>query len=282
VVGRTRFTRAIVVALVAAFAAAAVAGAASARSHSKHPSAAASGPVTMWDGAGALLWHPSAVDPAQFGATLRAAGFGWAAVYFGEAGVAHPPSAEWIARFRQASGLPVGGWSVLGDDPEADAAVATQGIAQYGFSFYIADAESTDPAQPQRSADFVAAFRAAEPTLPAGLSSLCHAEGVGLAPWAQAGFAFLPQAYVNDFGTGVSPSACVQAAAPWFPISQVHPTVASYRGLLGTVKPRSFTHLLKQAGTIGFSIFPAEAGMTAKNWQAYGQAIAKLHIAVAG
>jgi hypothetical protein len=277
-----RIARVAVVALVAVLAAATAAGAASARSHGKHPAAAPTGSATVWDGAGALLWHPTAVDPAQFGATLRAAGFGWAAVYFGEAGVAHPPSTEWIARFRQASGLPVGGWTVLGDDPAADAAVATQGIAQYGFSFYIADAESTDPAQPQRSADFVAAFRAAEPTLPAALSSLCHADGVGLAPWAQAGFAFLPQAYVNDFGVGVSPSACVQAAAPWFPRSQVHPTVASYKGQLGTTKARHFAKLLKQAGTTGFSIFPAEAGMTAKSWQAYGQAIAKMHIAVAG
>lgn len=258
-----------------------VAGMSPASSRASRPSTPAA-PLTLWNHAGAILWHPSAVDPVQFGQTLHNEGFGWAAVYFGKDGVADPPDPTWIAKFRQASGLPVGGWSVLGNDPAADATLATQAIAGDGFSFYIADAESTDPAQPQRSADFVAAFRAAEPTLPAGLSSLCDAEGVGLAPWAKAGFAFLPQAYVNDFGLAVSPSVCVHAASPWFPRSAVHPTVASYHGQMGTVKPGHWARLLAQAGTTGFSIYPAEAGMTAKRWQTYGKSIGKYHIAVTG
>jgi len=233
----------------------------------------------MWDEAGAFVVHPHDVDPTVLGQALRAAGFGWVAIGLGQAGTPEPLDADWISRFRQASGgLAVGGWSVLDDDPAADAAFAAQAIQQDGLSFYIADAEeSYQEVSPQRSEAFVAAFRAAEPNLTAGLSSLCDAQGIGLAPWALAGFAFLPQAYVNDFGQAVIPAACVRAAAPFFSLSQVHPTVASYRGR-HRVKPGKFVHLLAQARTFGFSVYPADEA-TAATWQAYGQAIASKHIA---
>jgi hypothetical protein len=110
------------------------------------------------------------------------------------------------------------------------------------------------------------------------LSSLCDAQGIGLQPWAAAGFAFLPQAYVNDFGSAVSPTECVRTAAPFAP-SQVHPTVGSYRGQKGWVAAQTYTRLLAQAGTTGFSVYLAETNMTAQSWQAYGSAIASLHIA---
>jgi hypothetical protein len=88
----------------------------------------------------------------------------------------------------------------------------------------------------------------------------------------------LPQAYVNDFGASVSPSACVSTAAPFAP-SQIHPTVASYHGQKGWVTPQQYSQLLAQAGTTGFSVYLAETNMPAASWQAYGQAIKSLHIA---
>ncbi len=233
-----------------------------------------------WRGAGAFVVHTHDVDPEWLGQTLRSAGFDWVAVYLGQAGSPDAIDPGWIERFRQASGLPVGGWSSLGDDPAADAAFAVQQVQAHRLSFYIADAEGSYQGRPQRSQQFVSAFRAAEPKLPAGLSSLCDARALGLATWASAGFAFLPQAYVNDFGAGVAPAACVQAAAGAFPRADVHPTVASYDGKLGLVPPQRFARLLAQAGTTGFSVFPAESDMTAADWQEYARAIATEHIAV--
>jgi hypothetical protein len=229
-----------------------------------------------WENAGAFVWHTSDVDPDWLGQQLRSAGFGWVGVYF-DAG--DPPDLSWIERLERSGGLAVGGWSVLGDDPHADAALAARTVRQDGLSFYIADAENPYQADPSRSQAFVTDFRALEPTLRAGLSSLCDANGIGLAPWANAGFEFLPQAYVNDFGLGVSPAACVRAASGYFPLSKVHPTVGSYHGRKGWFAPGRYIPLLAQAGTTGFSVYLAETNMTAEGWQSYGQAIKTLHIA---
>ena len=232
-----------------------------------------------WEHAGAFVWHTHDVDPQWLGEQLRAAGFGWVAVYVGKDGAADPPDDGWIYRFSLASGLPVGGWSVLGNEPHADAALAARMVRRESLSFFIANAEAPYQADPARSQQFVDAFRAAEPSLPAGLSSLCDARGIDLVPWAGAGFAFLPQAYVKDFGSNVAPAHCVRAASP-FPPSEVHPTVGSYRGQKGWVLPQTYTRLLAQAGTTGFSVYLAETNMPDTSWQAYGQAIAQQHLAV--
>jgi len=84
---------------------------------------------------------------------------------------------------------------------------------------------------------------------------------------------------VNDYGAAVAPSVCVNTSEGIFGRSNVHPMVASYAGKLGTVSPARFSQLLSQAGTTGFSVFLAEVAMPAQNWQAYGHAIASLHIA---
>jgi len=47
-----------------------------------------------WDNAGAIVWHSSDVDPTWLGQTLRAAGFGWVAVYLGENGRLKPPDSS--------------------------------------------------------------------------------------------------------------------------------------------------------------------------------------------
>jgi hypothetical protein len=45
------------------------------------------------------------------------------------------------------------------------------------------------------------------------------------------------------------------------------------------IRRDALAHLLAVAGTTGFSIYPAEVGMSAQDWQAYGRAITGLHIA---
>lgn len=255
------------------------------------PPPAPPAPVSMsWRAAGGMIWHASDIDPTWLGQQMRTAGFGWVAVYLG--GPADPPTADagWIERFRTASGLPVGGWSVLGDDPAHDAAAALALIRQYGLAFYIADAEEpygftdmsgTSAARLARSRQFVQAFRDAEPTLPAAVSSYCRPDQHDLdwSAWVRGGFAFLPEAYVNALGAQVAPAACVQGAARWFPKSEVHPTVGSYQGAHGFVSPERYAALLHAAGTTGFSIYPAEVGLSDRDWQAYGTAIASLHLA---
>ncbi|HEY3962424.1 MAG TPA: hypothetical protein VGL84_07835 [Gaiellaceae bacterium] len=243
-----------------------------------------------WDGAGAIVWHLSDAEPTQLGQAMRAAGFDWVAVYLGDPQTASPPDPSWLDRFELASGLPIGGWSVLGDNPAADAATAVQLVQQDHLAFYIADAEATygytagankSSTRFARSHTFVKAFRAAEPNLPAGVSSYCRPDEHDLdwSAWANAGFVFLPQAYVNDFGPVAAPAACVLGAAKWFSAANVHPTVGSYTGVRGLLSPAQWSQLLAQAHTTGFSIYPAEVAMPTANWQAYGDSITKLGIA---
>jgi len=232
-----------------------------------------------WSNAGAFVVHTHDVDPTWLGQQLRAAGFGWVAVYLGSTGNAQPPDPEWITRFILASGLPVGGWTVLAGYPHSDAGFAATQLKRYGLTFYVANAEASYQGKPGASESFVSRFRRLEPNMTAALSSLCDAAGIGLAPWARAGFAFLPQAYVNDFGQNVSPAQCVRAASAYFPVSAIHPTVGSYRGQKGWVAAQTYARLLAQAGTTGFSVYNAETNMPSTSWQAYGSAIASQHIA---
>ena len=94
-----------------------------------------------WSSAGALVWHETDVEPTALGQTLRAAGFGWVAVYLHDGLVEDPVEADWVYRFRLASGLPVGGWGVLRTEPEQEAALAEQLLERYSLDFYIANPE---------------------------------------------------------------------------------------------------------------------------------------------
>jgi hypothetical protein len=231
-----------------------------------------------WNNAGAFVWHTHDVDPTWLGQQMHNAGFGWVAIFLGSSGNAQPIDPDWVTRFIQASGLPVGGWTSLVGYPHSDAGFAATQLQRNGLTFYVANAEASYQAKPGASQEFVSRFRALEPSMTAALSSLCDAQGIGLSPWATAGFAFLPQAYVNDFGASVSPTECVRTAAPFSP-SQVHPTVGSYHGQKGWVAAQTYSRLLQQAGTTGFSVYLAETNMSADAWRAYGSAIASLHIA---
>jgi hypothetical protein len=233
-----------------------------------------------WNNAGAFVVHTHDVDPTWLGHQMRSAGFGWVAIYLGSSGNVAQIDPDWVTRFILASGLPVGGWTVLVGNPHSDAGFAATQLKRNSLTFYIANAEASYQGKAGASQSFVTRFRQLEPNMTSGLSSLCDASGIGLSPWAQAGFAFLPQAYVNDFGNYVAPSVCVHAASPYFPLSSIHPTVGSYHGQRGWMTPQQYAPLLAAAGTTGFSIYNAETNMSAQAWQAYGQAIAQQRIAV--
>jgi hypothetical protein len=243
-----------------------------------------------WTSAGAFVWHPASIDPAVLGSALRANGFGWVALFVNDGSTATPLDPVWIRRFRQASGLPIGGWGVLRTDPAGDALLASELVRQDGLDFYVADAEAeygyTGPGGPSgarfhRSRRFVDTFRRLEPDLPAALASYCRPDQHDLdwKAWSDAGFDFLPEAYVNVLGASVDPSACVAGAAGLFPAARVHPIVGMYRGALGAGSASTYAQLLHAAGTTGFSVYLAEQGMTDAKWAAFGTAIRTLGIA---
>jgi len=243
-----------------------------------------------WDGAGAFVWHETDISPEALGAEMRDNGFGWVAVFLQDGLSADPIEGEWVARFRQASGLPVGGWGALRTHPVEEARLASSLVERYGLDFYIADAEAeysySGAAGPERSRfrrskQFVTAFRSLEPSLPAGVSSYCRPDrhDIDWSAWSSAGFAFLPQAYVNDFGAAAAPAACLHAAQAYFPAADVHPTIGMYPGLSRSLRAAGYARLLELAGSVGFSVYLAETRMTPDAWSALGAAIREHGIA---
>jgi hypothetical protein len=247
-------------------------------------------PVPLaWRSAGAFVWHTDGIDPSRLGQEMRANGFGWVALRIHDGRSADQIDPDWIARFRRASGLPVGGWGVLREQPGLEARLAGSLVEKLGLDFYIADAEmeyeysnqSGQSAQRYgRSAAFVNAFRAVEPQLPGALSSYCRADthDIDWATWRGAGFAFMPQAYVDQFGPVAAPAACAAAAAGFFAPGDVHPTVGTFPTSRPLPSAAAYAAMLKAAGTVGFSLYLAETTPDTA-WRAYGQAIASLGIA---
>jgi hypothetical protein len=243
-----------------------------------------------WQSAGAFVWHETDIDPGILGAELRDNGFGWVAVFLHEGTTEDPIEADWVRRFRLASGLPVGGWGVLRSRPVAEATLADSLVRRYGLDFYIANAEADyeysgpggfDGTRFKRSRRFVDAFRALQPSLPAGLSSYCRADmhDIDWPVWQQAGFVFLPQAYVNDLGAQATPAACARGARGFFAAEAVHPTIGMHPGARGSLTAEAYAPLLARAGTVGFSVYLAETRMPPEEWQALGAAITRLAIA---
>jgi hypothetical protein len=243
-----------------------------------------------WKDAGAFVWHWDSIDPTVLGSDLRRDGFGWAAVLIQDGATTLPIDPAWIARFRQASGLPLGGWGILRTDPLGEADLVHRLLAADGLDFYVADAEAeyaysgtTGPsgARYKRSAEFTGEFRKLEPSLPAAVASYCRPDQHDLdwKTWAAAGFDFLPEAYVNELGAAADPASCVAGAAAFFPAGRVHPIVGMYQGSLGLGSATTYARLLHEAGTTGFSVYLAEQGMTDAKWAAFGGAIRRLGIA---
>ena len=243
-----------------------------------------------WHGAGAFVWHETDVAPETLGLQLRANGFSWVALRIHDGIAVDTIEGDWVRRFRAASGLSVGGWGVLRTEPEREADLANRLLDQYALDFYIANPEaeykfSGDDGQSgerySRSQQFVERFRALEPEMPAGISSYCRADtqDIDWGAWSGSGFVFLPQAYVNDFGSAASPSECARGAAGFFTTDAVHPTIGVYMSQAEAPSPEHYAALLHEAGTIGFSVYLAETRMDAGEWNRFGEAIAELKIA---
>ena len=237
-----------------------------------------------WDAAGAFVWHETDISPEVLGEEMRDNAFGWVAVFLQDGVNADTIEDDWVARFRRASGLPVGGWGVLRTQPVEEARLANSLLARNELDFFIANAEAEysysgadgpDPERFGRSKKFVASFRQLRPSLPAALSTYCRPgqHDVDWRAWSSAGFAFLPQAYVNDFGAAAAPAQCAGSASPYFPFAQVHPTIGMYPGVTRSLSAERYAGLLAQAGTIGFSVYLAETRMTPDSWGALGAAI---------
>ena len=259
------------------------------------PTNAPGAPPSVWETAGVFVWHEGAVDPEILGRELKDNGFGWVAVQLHDGLSLDPVEDGWIQRFREASGgLPVGGWGVLRTDPVGEARLAAALVERDSLDFYIADAEaeykySSDTGYSDvryaRSREFVDAFRAALPDLPAAVSSYCRAdrEDIDWGTWAEGGFDFLPQAYVNDLGGYVTPAACTDGASKWFPADTVHPTIGIYKSHVDGATPDEYTRLLEAAHTVGFSVYLAETQQKdPRAWDVYGNAIRELGIAREG
>lgn len=244
-----------------------------------------------WRSAGALVWHETDVEPTLLGRILREAGFGWVAVRLHDGLVEDLVEADWVYRFRLASGLPVGGWGVLRTEPEAEARVGSELVARYGLDFYVANpeveyefsgADGPSDERSGRSSRFVGMFRTLRPSpFPLGVSSYCRPDhhDIDWASWRRAGAAFLPQAYVNDIGEEGSPPACVAGSRGVFARDDIHPTIGMHIGLRGTVDVATYVDLLARAGTVGFSVYLAETRMTDADWRALGSAIDQRGIA---
>ncbi len=242
-----------------------------------------------WAGAGAFVWHENDVAPEILGLQLRENGFSWVAVLIHDGGDVDPIEADWVRRFRESSGLPVGGWGVLRTQPEQEAELADRLLEDYSLDFYIANPEaeykysSDDGLSGERygrSRRFVDSFRQLRPETPAAISSYCRADtqDIDWEAWNRAGFVFMPQAYVNDLGEAASPASCAEGAAHFFPTHAVHPTVGVYAGQ-GEPSPGRYAELLHEAGTVGFSVYLAETRMHVEEWRAFGEAIVELAIA---
>jgi hypothetical protein len=179
---------------------------------------------------------------------------------------------------------------VLRTQPEDEATLADQLVGRYSLDFYIANPEvefefsgagGPSAERSGRSRRFVDRFRALRPAVPAGVSSYCRPDrhDIDWLSWRQAGFVFLPQAYVNDLGPEGTPATCVEGAAGFFPRDAVHPTVGMHDGILGSLAATEYVELLAQADTRGFSVYLAETRMTETEWRAFGEAIASRGIA---
>ena len=247
------------------------------------PPPPASAPFS-WRAAGAFVWHETDVDPTRLGLALRRNGFGWVAVFLHDGRTEDPVDSGWIERFRAASGLAVGGWGVLRSEPEAEAELADALLTRYGLAFYVADAESEyefsgvgGPSHERagRSRRFVKTFRARRPGFPAGVTSYCRADmhDIDWASWRGAGFAFLPQAYVNEFGRRATPATCVHAAERHFPPADVHPLIGMYASSR-PVAVETYVRLLARAPTQGFSVYLAET-VADEQWDVFGRGISE-------
>lgn len=248
---------------------------------------------------------PTSFSAGTFGPTLQAAGFSWVAVQVQNGTTSHDSSnwADWMAEWR--CYVPyVGAWSVTLTEPETEATLSADILADHGFDFLIVDAEyeykySQDAGYCgecfERSGRWLAAYQAQAAARgvsdrPAALTSYGRVDMADLdwRGWSNAGFHLLPQTYWNENAI-YQPYLCVDAALRWvrpemesnpfFSSDMVHPMLGIWgSGTAGYVTGQSYLDDLAAAqatyGQVGFSVFRGD--MTpGEEWAVLGQGIAQ-------
>jgi len=218
-------------------------------------------PPNVFSGVGLFVDNPQDFPDAETVAGwLQAAHFTWVAMHIDDVGTLDWTDPTWIPTMR-AHGIEVGIWGVEGSNPIAGAAVANLALQLYGLDFYVADAETPYEGKRgstgwRRSATFVSAFRAMQPTTPAALVTLGAAKApyvlpIDFAAWRNGAFDLLPEAYYNQY-PGYRPDLTVAHAerAGW-PLDAVHPVIGVYHHYPAA----KYVPLLQNLGTRGFSVF---------------------------
>jgi hypothetical protein len=231
----------------------------------------------LWDQAGVFVWNTHAFDPRRLVAGLQEGRFAWVAFNVHDGLTETPIDPEFVRLVREA-GFVTGAWGVERDQPEEEAALAVRLVRQWGFAFYIADAEATYKADAggvfTRSKAFVDAFRAGAPDLPAALTTYGAAPTpyvlpIDFAAWRRGGFDLLPQAYVNESALNRPDLTIAHAIRAGWDAGRVHPVVGVYR----QYPAQAYLPLLKAARSHGFSVYLADQ-MSDADYVALGQAIA--------
>jgi hypothetical protein len=223
--------------------------------------ARAAAPASVFSGVGVFVDNPMNFPDAPTLATqLETNHFTWVALHLDDVFTIEWTDPSWIPTMR-AHGIAVGVWGVASPNPIASAGIADLVIRSFPFDFYIADAEEPYMGKHrslawERSAEYVRAFRALQPTIPAALVTLGAAKApwvlpIDFAAWRNGGFELLPEAYYNQY-PGDRPDLTVAHAlrAGW-PLALVHPVIGVYHHY-----PASrYVSLLQNLGTRGFSVF---------------------------
>lgn len=250
-----------------------------------HPTAGAQ----VWKEPGMWVWNADAFPGPVAVEKLKANGVKWVALQIGDgttlnSQALHQLECGFMDQMR-AAGIKVGFWGVNRKDPEGEARLMAEQVKKYGADFYIANAEmeykytgpdgKPDPEAYGRSQRFVEAFRKELPDVAAGLSSYGRADmaDIDWKVWRDAGFDWLPQAYLNDFDT-CDPKLAVDGAvkAGW-PKDRVHPTIGVWGGgQTRQVPVAEYAERLRAAGSVGFSSYLAEQTPESE-WPAIGEMI---------
>jgi hypothetical protein len=217
---------------------------------------------SLWNQAGVFVWNTSAFDPRRLIAGLGPKHFAWVAFNIHDGLTTTAIDPEFVRLVRDA-GFVTGAWGVQRDQPAQEADLAVRLIEEWGFAFYIADAEDAYKADAggvfTRSQEFVDAFRGRAPGLPAALSTYGaapapHVLPIDFAAWRRGGFHLLPQAYLNESELYRPDLTMAHAArAGWAP-GDVHPVLGVYR----QYPAEAYLPWLKAAGSRGFSVYLAD------------------------
>ena len=248
---------------------------------------------------------PSSFSAGNFGPTMQAAGFSWVALQVANGTTVHDSAewAQWISEWR--CYIPyVGAWTVTLTDPETEARLSADILADHGFDFLIVDAEyeykySQDSGYCgecfERTGRWISAYQAQASARgvsgrPAALTSYGRVDMADLdwRAWSNAGFHLLPQTYWNESAI-YQPYLAVDAAVRWvrpemetyafFGADMVHPMLGIWgSGAIGYVSGQTYVDDLAAAqsayGQVGFSVFRGDM-MPADEWAVLGSGVSR-------